>query len=61
MLLPIRVLDHVIVGDNRYFSFADEGLIAKYRDNFLNLKVRGVFETGAHYAAEAASPKAIDD
>jgi DNA repair protein RadC len=56
MLLPMRVLDHVIVGDNRYFSFADEGLIKKYRDNFLNLKVRGVFETRVHYSAEAAHP-----
>ncbi len=55
MLLPIRVLDHIIVGDNRYFSFADEGLIEKYRDSFLNLKVRGVFETGVHYSAEAAT------
>ena len=54
MLLPIRVLDHIIVGDNRYFSFADEGLIEKYRDNFLNLKIRGVFETRAHYSAEAS-------
>ena len=54
MLLPIRVLDHIIVGDNRYFSFADEGLIEKYRDNFLNLKVRGVFETRVRYSAETA-------
>jgi hypothetical protein len=43
----------IIVGDNRYFSFADEGLIEKYRGNFLNLKVRGVFETRVHYSAEA--------
>jgi len=26
-LLGIRVLDHVIVGENRYLSFADKGLI----------------------------------
>src|SRR5215471_5699222 len=26
-LLGINVLDHVIVGDGRYFSFADEGLL----------------------------------
>jgi DNA repair protein RadC len=54
ILLPIRVLDHIIVGDNRYFSFADEGLIRKYRDNFLNLKVRGIFETRVPYLAGAA-------
>jgi DNA repair protein RadC len=25
--MQIKVLDHVIIGDNKYFSFADEGLI----------------------------------
>jgi len=29
-LLKIRVLDHLIIGDERYFSFADEGLIDQY-------------------------------
>ncbi|HOW57363.1 MAG TPA: DNA repair protein RadC [Smithellaceae bacterium] len=27
-LLGVRVLDHIIIGDDNYFSFADEGLIA---------------------------------
>ncbi|MBU1614146.1 DNA repair protein RadC [bacterium] len=26
-IMQIKVLDHIIIGDNRYFSFADEGLI----------------------------------
>lgn len=26
-LLQIKVIDHIIIGDNRYFSFADEGLL----------------------------------
>ena len=26
-LVQIKVLDHIIIGDNRYFSFADEGLV----------------------------------
>jgi len=26
-LLELPVLDHLILGDNRYFSFADEGLM----------------------------------
>jgi len=26
----IRVLDHLIIGDNRYYSFAESGLIARY-------------------------------
>jgi DNA repair protein RadC len=29
-LLMIQVLDHIIIGNNRYFSFADEGLLKKY-------------------------------
>ncbi len=29
-LMEIRVLDHIIVGDNKYFSFADSGLIKEY-------------------------------
>jgi len=39
-ILQINVLDHVIVGENRYFSFADEGLIQKYDDEFLKLRIR---------------------
>jgi len=26
-VLEVRVLDHIVIGDNRYFSFSDEGLI----------------------------------
>lgn len=28
--MEIRVFDHLITGDGRYFSFADEGLIEEY-------------------------------
>ena len=42
--LGIKVLDHLIIGDNCYFSFAGEGLIEKYEDSFLNLKIREAFE-----------------
>jgi len=31
-LLGVQVLDHIIIGNNAYFSFADEGIIR----NFLN-------------------------
>ena len=48
-ILQIKVLDHVIIGENTYFSFADDGLIRKYEDNFLNLKMRGVFDIGVGY------------
>ena len=29
-LMMIQVLDHLIIGNNRYFSFADEGLIKSF-------------------------------
>jgi len=35
-IMQIKVLDHIIVGDNRYFSFADAGLIEEYNLNFLS-------------------------
>ena len=49
-ILQIRVLDHIIIGFNRYFSFADEGLISKYEDNFLNLRIRALFEKSKRYS-----------
>jgi len=49
-ILQIKVLDHIIIGDSRYFSFADQGMIEKYEDNFLNLKIRGFFENRADYS-----------
>ncbi|GAI87659.1 unnamed protein product [marine sediment metagenome] len=48
-VLQIKVLDHIIIGENRYFSFADDGLIQKYEDDFLNLKIRGVLDHRAKY------------
>jgi len=29
-LLHIQVLDHIIIGNNRYYSFADEGLVKRF-------------------------------
>jgi len=40
-IMRVKVLDHIIIGNNRYFSFAGEGLIEEYELNFLNLKIRG--------------------
>jgi DNA repair protein RadC len=39
-LLKIRVLDHLIIGDNRYYSFADEGLIDQYGAAFDKRRAR---------------------
>ena len=36
-VVEIRVLDHIIVGNNRYFSFADEGLIDDYDRFYVGL------------------------
>ncbi len=44
-IMQIRVLDHIIIGNNRYFSFAGEGLIEEYELDFLNLKVKGTSKT----------------
>src|SRR5574337_262752 len=39
-LLKIGVLDHVIIGDGRYYSFADEGLIEQYGASFDGRRTR---------------------
>ncbi len=44
-ILQIKVLDHIIIGDTTYFGFADKGLIQKYQDDFLNLRIRGVLHS----------------
>ncbi len=43
-IMRIRVLDHVIIGNNKFFSFASQGLIEEYELDFLNLKIKGVSE-----------------
>ena len=40
-IMQIKVLDHIIIGENKYFSFADKGLIEGYDKDFLNLKRQG--------------------
>jgi DNA repair protein RadC len=36
--MQLKVLDHIIIGNNRYFSFADQGMIEDYELLFLDLK-----------------------
>ncbi len=38
LTMQIKVLDHIVIGNNRYFSFADQGLIAEYEQEFEALK-----------------------
>jgi len=43
-ILRLRVLDHIIIGDNKYYSFAGEGLMETYESDFLNLMLRSTTE-----------------
>lgn len=43
-IMQLKVLDHIIIGDNRYYSFSGEGLIEEYETDFLNLMLRGTAE-----------------
>ena len=40
--MQIKVLDHIIIGENRYFSFVDEGLIEEYNLNYANVRRGGL-------------------
>jgi DNA repair protein RadC len=39
-IMHIKVLDHIIIGDNKYYSFAGEGLIEEYETDFMNQMLR---------------------
>lgn len=57
-IMQLKVLDHIIIGDDRYFSFAGDGLIEEYELDFLNLKLRGTSEAKRRlYKAKLSSPK----
>jgi len=38
-IMGIRVLDHIVIGNDKYHSFAGAGLIEQYELDFLNLKM----------------------
>ncbi|HET6478239.1 MAG TPA: JAB domain-containing protein, partial [Dehalococcoidales bacterium] len=57
-IMQMKVVDHIIIGNNRYYSFADEGLIEEYEMDFLNLKLRGTSEAKRRiYRARLSSDK----
>jgi len=57
-IMQVRVLDHIIIGNDRYFSFAGEGLIEQYELDFLNLKIGGVSEAKRRlYRAKLSTPE----
>jgi len=39
-VMQLKVLDHIIIGNNCYFSFADEGLLDEYDIMFQDFKRR---------------------
>jgi DNA repair protein RadC len=39
-VIQIKVLDHIIIGDNRFFSFAGEGIIEKCEFEMLKLGIK---------------------
>lgn len=57
-VMQIAVLDHLVIGDNTYFSFASAGLIDEYESDFLGLKLRGTAEAKRrrHRAGRRSSP-----
>jgi DNA repair protein RadC len=57
-IMQVRVLDHIIIGENKYYSFAVEGLIEKYEGDFLDLKLKGVSEAKRRlYRAKVLPPE----
>jgi DNA repair protein RadC len=44
-IIHIRVLDHIIIGNDMYFSFAGEGMIEEYENDFLNLMLKKTVES----------------
>jgi DNA repair protein RadC len=44
-ILGLKVLDHIVIGDNKYYSFAGEGLIGRYETDFIGLKLNSRIES----------------
>ncbi len=43
-VMQAKVLDHIIIGNDRYYSFSSEGLISEYELDFLGLRMKGMSE-----------------
>ncbi|MFH1652059.1 MAG: DNA repair protein RadC [Chloroflexota bacterium] len=58
VIMQMKVLDHIIIGDNTYYSFAAEGLVAEYETDYLNLHFRGTSEAKRRlYQAKLSAKK----
>lgn len=58
-IMRIKVLDHIIIGNNKYFSFAGEGLIEESELGFLNLKIRDRVDKPNQYRTGLPGPKSF--
>jgi len=57
-IMRLKVLDHIVIGENKFFSFAGDGLVEEYEMDFLNLKLRGTSEAKRKlYKARLSSPR----
>jgi DNA repair protein RadC len=57
-VMRIKILDHIIIGENKYYSFAGEGLIEEYESDFMNIMLRGTSEARRRlYQAQIAAEK----
>ena len=45
-VIQLKVLDHIVIGNNRYFSFADQGLIEDYESLVKSYK-KGLLMNGS--------------
>jgi DNA repair protein RadC len=43
-IMRLKVLDHIIIGDNKYYSFTGDGLIEEYETDFLNQMLKSAAE-----------------
>jgi len=55
-IMQIRVLDHIIIGDNKYFSLAGAGIIEQAERDFLSLKMKSVSESQRRPYPSTRSP-----
>jgi len=55
-IMQIKVIDHLIIGNNTYFSFASEGLIEEYELDFVGLGIKGTAEAKRRRYRESSGP-----
>jgi DNA repair protein RadC len=55
-IMRLMILDHIIIGDDKYFSFAGNGLIKKYGNDFLDFILRGTADSRHVYYRNGLPP-----